>query len=271
MMALALAGHPGASRLARQDRRGVAALEFAMVAPIFVIMIWGVYDVARALIAWEQTYHAAEAVAQAAEKFSVTNRTNAGTGAPISALTSNQMQDAMSTIYAEMPFLGLGNGTGAFKGSFSVTLSGVVYTPTCPASATGVCQPQVAAVAWSSYLNTAAAQVLRPPTTPLASVQRQCTGSSMAAAFPNDSTQLTVLLNPNLISGTSINLIPQVVADVRYVFQPTFPLINRTFTFWASATFPAPLGGDDNPIQFDLTDSTTNIGTVGYCVPYTPL
>jgi len=257
-------------------RDGVAALEFAMVAPILLVMIWGVYDVARALIAWEEVCRAAEAIAQAAEKLSVTGRTNVTTGGPITALTSDKMQQAMTSIFAEMPFVGLANHSGTFQGSFSVTLSGVAYaTPLDiygqPANNLGVYVPQTAAIMWSAYLNTAAAQVLRPPTTPQAQVRRQCAAPSMRSSFPNDSTQLTVVPNPNLISGTSINLIPQVVADVQYVFKPTFPLINKTFTFWASATFPAPLGGDDNPIQFDLTNSTSNIATVLYCAPYTPL
>jgi Flp pilus assembly protein TadG len=252
----------------RADRRGVAAMEFAMIAPVILTMIWGVYDVARALIAWEETYHAATAIAQAAEKMSVSNK-NYPNGAVISSLTANQMQNALTSIYAEIPFIGLGNGTGSFTGGFSATLSGVEYFPTCPASNTGVCAPQIANVIWSTYLADGGAQLIKPPGALPTTVWRACGPPSggQQAQFPNNSTQLTVLLDPNKAGagGTKINLIPQVVADVQFIFKPTFPLITRTFTFWASASFPAPLGGDDDPIVFDLTDSTSNIAAVLNC------
>ena len=254
--------------LHRNDRRGVAAMEFAIIAPVVVTMIWGVYDVSRALVAWEETYHAAAAIAQAAEKLSVTNR-NYGSGAVISALTANQMQNALTSIYAEIPFIGLGDKTGTFSGAFSATLSGVIYNPPCPANATGTCPQQFASVIWSAYLAEGGTQLLQPPLTPPASLWRACGAPSggQHGKFPNDNTQLTVLLDPNAAGGggTKINLIPQVVADVQFKFQPTFPLLTKTFTFWASATFPAPLGGDDDPIVYDLKNSTSNTAAVLDC------
>jgi hypothetical protein len=66
--------------------------------------------------------------------------------------------------------------------------------------------------------------------------------------------------------STTINVIPQVVADVVYVFKPSFPLLSgRTFTFYASATFPAPLGGDDQAIVLDATNSGTLSSNVENC------
>jgi hypothetical protein len=252
------------------DDRGVAALEFAIIAPVLLLMIWGVYDLGRALLAWEETYHAAEAIAQAAEKLSVTGRVNNITGFPIVALTSDSMQDAMTTVYAEMPFLGLGDNTGTFNGQFSVTLSGVFYSPACSATNGGPpCGPQLANVAWSAYLAKGGAQLLAPPMVPPTAVQRACLLplGGQKGAFPNNSTQLTVLLDANEAGagGTSVILIPQVVADVQYVFKPSFPLITKTFTFWASATFPAPLGGDTQQIQYDLTNSVNNKDAVIDC------
>ena len=247
-------------------------MEFAVTAPVLVLMTWGVYDVARALVAWEETCRAAEAIAQAAEKLSVTGNTNATTGAPILALTSQRMQDAMTTIYAEMPFLGLGDSTGAFRGIYSVTLSGITYNPPCAASAKGPSScvtPQVPTVIWSTYLDQGGNQLLTPAVTAVTNIRRACGAPpTVAGTFPNNQLQLQTLINANMAGagGTTVALIPQVVADVQYVFTPSFPLLRHTFTFWASASFPAPLGGDDQPIVFDATGSTTDQSTVVNCV-----
>jgi Flp pilus assembly protein TadG len=249
----------------KSPRSGVAAMEFALVAPIMVTLIWGVYDISRALVAWEQTYHAAEAVAQAAEKLSITN-TNNPDGTPITSLTASQMQDAMSSIYAEMPWLNLGDGTGSLTGSYSVTLSGVEYAPRCPANATNTCAPQVPNVLWSTYLTQGGSQLLTPATSPI-SLYRVCGLLLPVAQFPNNNTQLLYMIDPTLVKNgvQNVNLIPQVVADVQYNFAPSFPILaGKTFTFWASASFPAPLGGDDQAIVFNETGSGGN-GIVENC------
>ena len=256
----------------QRGRRAVAAMEFALIAPLATVMIWGVYDAGRALVAWQETFLAAEAVAQAAEKLSVTGTNNSVTGAPILALTSQAMQDAMTSVYAEMSFLGLGDYSGAFTGNFSVTLSGVTYSPPCVASAQGPSSctlPQLPQVIWSAYLAQGGLQLLAPPAVPVAQVQRACgTPKYITGAFPNTSDQLQTLtdVNKSGAGGTSVVLIPQVVADVSYVFTPTFPLLGHTYTFWASASFPAPLGGDDQPILFDLTHSTSYQAAVANCL-----
>jgi Flp pilus assembly protein TadG len=248
---------------ARSRRSGVAAMEFALVAPVMGTLLWGVYDVARALIAWEETYHAAEAIAQAAEKMSITTRNYTG-GGPITALTATQMQNAMSTIYAEMPWLNLGNGTGALTGSYSVTLSGIVYSPVCPANTTNTCAAQTPTVIWSSYLTEGGAQLVSPSEETPDALYRLCGPLIPVAQFPDKNTQLLYMIDPNMVAGgvKNLNLIPQVVADVHYVFTPTFPLLaGKTFNFWASASFPAPLGGDDQAIVYDETNSGD--GTTG--------
>jgi Flp pilus assembly protein TadG len=255
-------GRHGDSR--HGDSRGVAAMEFAMVAPIMVLLIWGVFDVSRALLAWEETAHAAQAVAQAAEKMSVTNTdytSGANIGKPVTALTSQQMQDAMTTIYAEMPWLALGNGTGPFTGQFAVTLSGIAFDPLCPANATNSCAAQTPTVLWSTYLTQGGGQLMTPPPQNPNTLYRLCGTLTPVAQFPNNAAQLLDMIDPNKVAGgvNTINLIPQVVADVVYVFKPSFPLLaGHTYTFYASATFPAPLGGDDQAIVFDNKDSAAN-------------
>ena len=240
-------------------------MEFALVAPIMLLLIWGVWDVTRALLAWEETYHAAEAIAQAAEKMSYSTRTYSGTNNPVTALNAQQMQDAMSSIYAEMPWLNLGNPGGLLPGTFQVTLSGISYNPTCTPN--NPCAFQVPFVMWSSYLNEGGSNLNQPPPGNPADPYRPCLPYPVSVAqFPNNAQQLKDMINPNLVGGgvNNIILIPQVVADVVYTFQPSFPLLsNFTYTFYASATFPAPVGGDTQAIVFDEEGYTGN--TVETC------
>ena len=242
-------------RNARDDHRGVAAMEFAIVAPIMLLMIWGVYDVTRALLAWEETFHAAEAIAQAAEKLSYSTRTYDNSTKPVTALTAQQMQDAMSTIYAEMPWLNLGNPGGLLPGSYQVTLSGVSYNHTCVPMQALPCTLQLPIVLWSSYLTEGGANLVNPPPNLPADPYRPCNVFlNRVPQFPNNAQQLQDMIDPNLVPNgvQNIILIPQVVADVVYTFTPSFPLLSGlTYTFYASATFPAPVGGDDQAIVFD--------------------
>ena len=237
------------------DRRAVAALEFALVAPLMVLLFWGVYDLARALIAWEETCASAQQIAQAAEKLSVT------AGSSMTSLTSTQMQDAMTTIYAQMPGLNLGNGTGSMTGAFAVTLSGVAYKPLCPAS--GGCGRQAPSTLWSTYLTEGGAQLNAAPVTlPLL---RRCGGLTPTATFPNDATQLLVMIVP-----AAAPLTPQVVADVQYVFTFSLPLLallpglnsgsgSGRVTFYASASMPAPYGDNTQEITFNSSGPPGNV------------
>lgn len=242
----------GQARLAKirviRDRQAVAALEFALVAPLLVVMFWGVYDFARALIAWEETCAAAQQIAQAAEKLSVT------TGSSLTSLTSTQMQDAMTTIYAAMPGLNLGNSSGSMTGAFAVTLSGIAYTPLC--STSSGCQAQTPTTLWSSYLTQGGAQQLNASSVTLP-LLRGCGTLKSVATFPDDATQLSVMISP-----ASITLTPQVVADVQYVFTFSLPMQNwfpflwsspvpGEVTFHASASMPAPHGDNMQEITFN--------------------
>ena len=222
------------SRVARDDHRGVAAMEFAIIAPVMLLLIWGVWDVSRALLAWEETFHAAEAIAQAAEKLSYSTRTNPPNSTnPLTALTGQQMQDAMSSIYAEMPWLNLGNNTGLFLGSYQVTLSGISYNPLCDAGngSNGKCKNQVPFVLWSSYLSQGGAQLTLPPPGQPNALYRQCLVPLISVAqFPNNATQLLDMIDPALTkNGKKVILIPQVVADVVLNFKPTFPLLSGIY------------------------------------------
>jgi len=215
----------------------------AIIAPVCVIMMFGVVDISRALIIWQETYNAAQAVAQAGEKLSIT------AGTTLTQLTASQMQDAMTSIYAEIPGLNKGDGTGTFSGQYSVTLSGVTFRPLCTSAAN--CPTQTPYTLWSSSLTEGGAQQL------ITGVTRPCGALNMAFQFPTNSSTLSTMANP--AQAGSMNVAPQVVADVQYVFTPMTTLYLLPITFWVSATFPAPLGNIDQEITLNTNSSTSGV------------
>ena len=56
--------HPAArlARRAAQDRRGVAALEFAFIAPILILLFFGLTELSSAIIAGRHTNHASSSI-----------------------------------------------------------------------------------------------------------------------------------------------------------------------------------------------------------------
>jgi hypothetical protein len=229
--------------------RSVAALEFAIAAPVIFILVLATVDGARALLIWGQLHNAANAIAQAAEKLSVT--IDPSSGATVSELTADQMQQAMSVIYAEIPGLNLGNGGGLFPGNFGVALSAVTYTPLCTA-ASG-CGAQVASLLWTSSLSLGGAKLQQSWT-------RSCVVPPIQVAHMPDSAQaLLDMPSPALAGGTSMTLVPQVVADVIYKFTPWFPFFPLSGYLYATATFPAPLGGLNAAVTFNSSGGTSNV------------
>lgn len=235
------------------SRRGVAALEFALVAPVMAIMFFGTLDICRAYIAWQEVNNTAEAVVQEAEKLAITS------GSATTQLTATQMQAAMSVIYVEMPGLDFGRGDGLLgTGSFAVTLSEVDFAPLCgTATLTGNCTAQTPQTLWSSWLTEGGPELNKtPPMSPGpadAKLYRECGPLNPTSQFPNDKTQLLDMITPaTTLSGSNatVTLVPQLVADVRYVFVPTFRVFVHNIVFWASATLPAPLGSTSQEVVF---------------------
>ena len=226
---------PGASRrlaAALASRRGAAAVEFAFVAPVLLTCLFGVYDFSRALMARQELTNAAEAVANVAANLSVQTSTVS------TSLTAAQMQAAMSVVYAQMPGLALGSGGGGFAGTFSVSLSEVVFYPTCAAAkpiAANGCSVQAPYVYWSTYLDEGGAKLLQS-----AALLRPCSAQLRSQVnFPNNANQPNVMIP--VASNATTTLAPQLVADVVYNFVPVFPLFPAV-TLRASATLPSPMG-----------------------------
>ena len=142
--------------------RAVAAIEFALVTPVMAIMLLGVYNIGTVLILKQQVYNAAHAIAVNASTLAVQLDKS-------TTLTPAQAQLAMSSIYAEMPWV----RSGAAPGFKVVTLTSVAFAnsnPACnPAIATCVYTPNVAwsasymgGVVNSSAPNNTFYQILRP-------------------------------------------------------------------------------------------------------------
>ena len=156
----------------------------------------------------------------------------------------------MSTVYAQVPGLSLGNGSSSTGSTFFVTLSSVIYTPTCVTSSG--CAAQLPYVAWSTYLSRPGVVVANPPL-------RRCGALTKVVSFPDDSTQLTKM---PYWSQNRIVLTPQVVADVQTMFVPTFGWFTGPITFWSSATMPTPLGGTDQAFTYNTAGPA---GSVEVC------
>jgi Flp pilus assembly protein TadG len=242
----------------------VAAVEFALVAPILLTMSLAVFDIARALLVWQQIGNAAEAIVEAAEKLSVTPQPD---GSVTASLTPTQMQTAMTTIYAQVPGLNLGNPVGAiYPGSYSVTLSSVTFLPLCdpyptktkPACTVANVGTQRPKLVWSSYLANSSGNIVGGPSlnaSPVPSPPLRPCGSDKlkpVAQFPNTvPEQYTRMIDPaiappNQPANAPMILVPQLVADVQYTFTPAFGafsgILSKKLTFVASATLPAPVG-----------------------------
>jgi len=229
--------------------RSVAAMEFAIAAPVICILALATVDAARALLIWEQMHNAANAIGQAAEKLSVT--VDPVSGATVSELTADQMQQAMSLVYAEIPGLNLGQGGGLFPGTFGVALSSVTYTPLCTA-AYG-CPPQVASLVWTTSLASGGAKLQQSWT-------RSCLLPPVPVAhMPDSALDLLDIPSPVLAGGTSMTLAPQLVADVIYHFTPWLPFFPMSGYLYVTATFPAPIGGLNTVVAFNSSGGSTNV------------
>jgi Flp pilus assembly protein TadG len=171
----------------------VAAVEFALVAPLLFVLAFGFYDLVVATTIWWHLMEAAEAIGQIATS-------NAATSNQTNSLTETQAYVASTAIYPLVPQL-----ASATAQTFSVVLSSVVFAPTV-ANCTSSCT-YTAAVAWSySFLGTAAARACGPlkPATDVA--------TPSPATLPVD----------------AFSAAPLLLVDVSFTYQPLFTSYIKT-------------------------------------------
>jgi Flp pilus assembly protein TadG len=237
---------PARPRLSR-DRRGLAAIEFAFVLPVMLLFIVGVFDISKALILYQQVYNTAHSVPVAASSLAVQPDRS-------TSLTVTQVQQTLSAVYAEMPWVRDGIETGAR----SVTMTSVVFLPVnaqCVASATVTC-PAVPNVAWSvAYFGgnaTGFQNVVRPCGT--------LNQTAPTAGTPGDLTSLRTadVTNPD----------PILVVDVHYRYTPFFfTFVTGPLDFWASGYWPVrSVAPNSAPAtQYTHYDPTNQNGGAGKC------
>lgn len=177
----------GATRLLR-SRDGLAAIEFAFIAPVLIATFSGMYDLTTGFLAWQRVNMAALAVAQISTAMAATlQNTN--------ILDLADATTAASAIYAYLP-----DTMTAPASSFGVVITSVVMKPTQNGCTTGC--SYTANVAWSgSYQGTAG-------------VTRAC---GTLSAVP-DSSNIT----PTTLATDAFSSEPVLVVDLTYTYHPLF-------------------------------------------------
>jgi TadE-like protein len=213
------------------DRRGLAMLEFAIIAPVMVLFAMGGFDVTRALITWQEVQTAAEWSAVSAQSLAVQLDST-------TSLTPQQAQVAMTTIYGSMPQV----ISGLWGGKYGIAMSGVEWYST----ANGTVWNPV--LAWTTSL-----YALAPAETTAAidsTFKRACgTTLNQLDTVPSDSSVLTSIPTKDVLTPSTF-----VVVDIHYQFKPVLPVtfIIGNIDFYASFTFPNLIGQNTQALGYDL-------------------
>ncbi len=221
----------------------MASLEFALIAPLLLMMMIGAFDVSRAMLLWQEVWLAAHNISLSATTIAVQSDKT-------STLTPNQAQQAMSIVYAVMPTI----RNGAATGVRSVTLTSVDFVPQIGCLPGALVNCYTASVVWSVSYNGGGqsgwTQVLRNCGT-LTQIQP-------TAALPPGQTQLTVLTTQGVASPD-----PSIIADVHYQFTPmAFDLFLGKRDFWATAIFSTRTGATPSvTTQYATYTGTDGTGT----------
>jgi hypothetical protein len=237
----------------RRSESGMAALEFAIITPFLLMLIWGVFDISKAVILWHQVCNTSHTIPLSASTMSVQSDKTTN-------LTPAQAQQAMSSIYAEIPWLRDGIETGIT----SVTLTSVTFKPKngCVPSPIINCT-YVPYVIWSvAYAGgQGGAQNFQ-------NVKRACgtlTQIGPADPLPPKNTNLTVLRTLNVQQPS-----PILVADVHYRYTPELPnylnFVGGAADFWETGYWPVrTLNTSFNTLDQYTTYDSANTGDAVNC------
>jgi Flp pilus assembly protein TadG len=273
-----------------QGRRAIAALEFALVAPILITLVIGVFDIAKAMILRQQVLNAAHSISLAASLLAAQNPTTQGAtvtnangtstttelATGTTTLTFTQVQAVESDILAEIPWL----RSGVEHGTFFVTLTGVQFS----ALPSATCLPYSTCTVWIPFVSWSVPYLQTPTYGTLQQYRRACgpmSAGSSSGVLNIYSQQNTPLTAANLMSTLRVGGItypdPILVADVSYTYNPTslFRLLTGPITFVASAYWPVriiPYNSTSNPgggqgTQLTLYD-LTQYDSASHCPGY---
>jgi Flp pilus assembly protein TadG len=206
--------HRRATRCIAAARNGVAALEFAILAPIMATILVGIFDITKCVILWEQLTNTALSIAESASALAIQPDGS-------SSLTQTQAQQALSVIFAEMPWLRAGIATGnpgagvVPANTVAAVLTSVSYQPTvstCTASCSYVPVVQWSK-AYSGHNFMTGSSVLRPCTT--------LTQTNPGAGY-TVTTVPTQQISTSYQNDGNTNPDPFLVADVKFIYVPFF-------------------------------------------------
>jgi Flp pilus assembly protein TadG len=248
-------------RRLRAARHAISSVEFALVAPLPILMIIGVFDVSKAMILRQEVINAAHSISLTASLVAVQ-------GNGTTTLTQAQVQAIESDIFAEIPWL----RSGVENGTTSVTLSGVLFSALPNSS----CNPYTTCTYWFPFVMWSVPY--RPTTTygvPFVYPTRAC-GVMTSGVWNINTSQNTPLTSANFMSTLRIGGItypdPILVADVRYTYTPAFfRFLTGSMDFVASAYWPVrivPYNSNPNPggsqnnqlTTYDTANTDTNPG-----------
>jgi len=249
------------------DRRSVAALELAIVLPLLLALLAGVYDLSELVIIRAEVYSAAESIAASASSLAVQQD-----GA--TALTYTQVQEVESQIFADVPTLR--NGLKVTS-PLSITMSSLLFHPSpyaaCAWNNTTSCN-YIADVAWSeSYVGTGTNATFdyTDPTTQmeikdcanyLTDQSNQVNANATLSGYQNVTLFRTLQITssgataaPNNTVADEAGVPPMLAVSIQYTYQPLFSIyITGPFTFWVDAYWPV------RSVKTNVPASTFNYG-----------
>ncbi len=250
-------------------RRSIASMEFAIVAPLMLLLLGGVYDTSEALILYTEVYNCAHTIPASASDYAVR-----GTGATI--LTYDEIQLVESEIWADIPELRSGQKVSS---STSVTLTAVTFSvdrgeATCLSQALSSSVFQISSGCtydadqlWSVAYHPPASDASRST---FYNELRACyAATQVAPTAPNPisplSTYMDTLPVANLsTTGATIpssyysgyyqlaaGPAPILVTDVQFTYTPGFSFIfHGNVTFWVLGMWPVRNVESEVPLVF---------------------
>jgi Flp pilus assembly pilin Flp len=227
--------HKGFARL-RRDRRSVAALEFALIAPVMVVLAGGVYDICQAVLIYNEVTSTAATIVASASSGAVNLDGS-------TALSYDEAQQAESGIWADIPSLRSGRQFGAVK---SVTLSAIDFEPPATCKTGSNCNPYTAQVMWSvAYAGGSSGASFAPNLRTCAPTGAQSDGLGgevqVSGSTGVNGSNFTYTLPTAAVSSYSndpTGPAPILVADVEFSYAPVFGVLKSPITFVASSLWP---------------------------------
>lgn len=226
------------------DRRSTAALEFALIAPILILLFFGVYDISDAMLTYQEVFTAARTIAASASNISVQGSNGA------TKLYYGQVQLEASGIFADMPTV----RDGFHVGIKSITISSIDFEVAANQTSCtlGVSCNYNAYVVWSAAYAGPPSPAAASFTPALRSCATETISNGVAtlnaasalsqvgpsAGAPGDLTTIRTakVTTPDVYPAPPD---PIIVVDVHYQYVPVFNLfIKKPVDFWANGYWP---------------------------------